>query len=264
MRSLLFVLAFWGGWAVEALSGLNPSCAPGGNFDMRYWNLQLPVGKSGKPTIIPSSRLQGCNGYENPDYFFTERGDGALVMTVPGSPRSAGCVTTPNSKHCRTELREVDSDTGRSASWDPNKPVNRLFGRLTAVQTGDGSGTVVGQIHIDNVISSKPVAELYYSANGDLTIGVERSRKGGGQVRTLVGNVPVGQEFTYEIRYEKNELSVAIDGGPPQVLDTYDLDAPKSYFKAGNYLQGSTPSNIHFFRIRVQHGLDDGNSTTSI
>jgi hypothetical protein len=39
-----------------ALYALNPSYAPGGNFDMEYWNLQLPVGSSGSPTIIPSSQ----------------------------------------------------------------------------------------------------------------------------------------------------------------------------------------------------------------
>lgn len=213
----------------------------------------MPIGSPGKPTTIPSSQLQGCGGYQDHDHFFTESGDGALVMKVPGSPQSAGCVTTPNSKHCRTELREVDPNTGGPASWDPNKPVNRLFGRLSCSQTGDGSGTVIGQIHIDDSISSKPVCELYYSANGDLKMGVEQTRGGGNQILTWAGNVPVGQEFTYEIRYESNVLSVVINGGSPKVFSTYQLGAPRSYFKAGNYLQGSTASDVHFFEIRVQH-----------
>jgi hypothetical protein len=29
-------------------------------------------------------------------------------MKVPGSPATSGCVTTPNSEHCRTELRELN------------------------------------------------------------------------------------------------------------------------------------------------------------
>ncbi|KAL2016881.1 hypothetical protein VTK56DRAFT_2881 [Thermocarpiscus australiensis] len=253
MKSLrlgLVTLACWGAWPVEAL---NPSCAPGGNFDMRYWNLQLPIGSPGSPTTISSSSLQGCGGYQNYNYFFTESGDGALVMKVPGSPSSSGCVTTPNSQHCRTELREVDPSTGKAASWDPNQPVNRLSARLAVLQSGDGSGTVIGQIHIDDTISSKPVAELYYKANGDLTMGVEQTRAGGNQVLFPVGNIPLGQVFTYEIRYEGNVLSVIINGGTPQVLPTFELDAPKSYFKAGNYLQGSTPSDLHFFNISVTH-----------
>ncbi|KAK4154062.1 hypothetical protein C8A00DRAFT_33166 [Chaetomidium leptoderma] len=125
----------------------------------------------------------------------------------------------------------MDPNTGRCASWDPNEPVNRLFDRLSCSTTGDGTGTVVGQIHIDNTISSKPVAELYHSANGDLTMGV----------------------FTYEIRYESNVLSLLINGGSPHIYSTYQLGAPRSYFKAGNYLQGTTPSSVHFFEIRVQH-----------
>src|SRR6266536_5801934 len=104
-------------------AALNPSCAPGGNFDMSHWNLQLPIGSSGSPTTISSASLQGCSGYQDPGhhYFFTESGDGALVMKVPGSPSSSGCVTTPNSLHCRTELREVNP-----SSWDPNASTNRL------------------------------------------------------------------------------------------------------------------------------------------
>ena len=250
MKSVLLGLAYWGRWAVDAL---DVSCAPGGNFDMRYWNLQLPIGSAGSPTTIPSSQLQGCGGYQNYGYFFTESGDAALVMKVPGSPDSAGCVTTPNSKHCRTELRELDPNTGKSASWDPNQPVNRLFGRLSCGTTGDGTGTVIGQIHIDDTISSKPVAELYYNSNGDLTMGVEQTRAGGNQIPTPAGNIPPGQVFTYEIRYESNVLSLVINGGSPQTFSTYQLNAPRSYFKAGNYLQGTTPSSVHFFEIRVQH-----------
>src|SRR6266550_3181194 len=67
---------------------LNPSCAPGGNFDLSYWDLQLPSGTTGHPTTISSSSLQGCNGYQNDRYFFTDSGDGTLVMKVPGSPSS--------------------------------------------------------------------------------------------------------------------------------------------------------------------------------
>ncbi|KAK3902244.1 alginate lyase-domain-containing protein, partial [Staphylotrichum tortipilum] len=250
MKSLLLGLAYWAGSVVEAL---DVSCAPGGNFDMRYWNLQLPIGSVGSPTTISSSQLQGCSGYQNYNYFFTESGDAALVMKVPGSPDSAGCVTTPNSKHCRTELRELDPNTGRSASWDPYEPVNRLSARLSCGTTGDGTGTVVGQIHIDDTISSKPVAELYYSANGDLTMGVGQTRAGGDQIRTYVTNIPPGQVFTYEIRYESNVLSLVINGGSPKIFSTYQLNAPRSYFKAGNYLQGTTPSSVHFFEINVRH-----------
>lgn len=229
------------------ISALNPSCAPGGNFDLSNFDLQLPTGNAGDPTTISSSQLEGCDGYEDYSTFFTESGDGALVMKVCGSPDSCGCVTTTNSKHCRTELRE-------QGSWSPNDSTNRLAVTLAVEQPDDSNyGTVIGQIHIDDQISSKPVCELYYNSNGDLHMGVEQTRSGGDEVITYVGNVAVGTQFSYEIAYENGQLSVAINGGDAQSLSTYSLDSPNSYFKAGNYNQGSSASDVHFFAINISH-----------
>ena len=237
------------------IGALNPSVAPGGNFDMSYWELQLPIGSTGSPETISSSSLQGSNGYQDPGhhYFFTESGDGAMVMKVPGSPSSAGCVTTSNSLHCRTELREADPSTGKANSWDPNAAINRMKATLIVTVPDDSEyGTVIGQIHIDDSVSTKPVCELYYNSNGDITIGVEQTRAGGDEVFTSLGNVPVGTQFSYELEYSTNLLKVAING-VFQTLNTYSLDAPLSYFKAGNYNQGDSPSDVHFFALTIQH-----------
>ncbi len=234
---------------------LNASYAPGGNFDMEYWELQLPTGTTGHPDTISSSKLQGANGYEDSGhhYFFTESGDGAMVMKVPGSPSSAGCVTTPNSLHCRTELREVNPSTGSPTSWDPNAATNRLKATLAVTQADNSNyGTVIGQIHIDDSVSTKPVCELYYNSSGDLNIGVEQTRSGGNEVFTYLGNVPVGKQFSYEIEYYQNQLKVAVNGNF-KTLSTYSLNAPRSYFKAGNYNQGSSASDVHFFALTIQH-----------
>jgi hypothetical protein len=84
-------------------------------------------------------------------------------------------------------------------------------------------------------------------------MGVEQTRSGGNEVYTTVGKVPVGTTFTYEIQYEQNVLSVSINGGTAMTLSTFSLDAPPSYFKAGNYNQGSNASAVHFFAITVTH-----------
>jgi len=215
------------------------------------FSLQLPIGNPGSPTTISSSALQGCSGYQDPEYayFFTESGDGALVMKVPGSPESSGCVTTKNSLHCRTELRESNP-----SSWSPYNPTNRLRVTLAVEQPDDSShGTVVGQIHIDDSISSKPICELYYNTDGDIVMGVEQSQSGGDSIYTTIGNIAVGTQFTYEIRYENNNLEVALNDGGFQTLSTYNLDAPDSYFKVGNYNQGDSPSDVHFFAIAISH-----------
>jgi hypothetical protein len=113
-------------------------------------------------------------------------------------------------------------------------------------------GTVIGQIHIVESFSVKPVCELYYNANGDISIGVEQTISGGDEVFTSLGNVPVGTSFTYELEYSSGLLKVAING-VFQTLDTFELDSPPSYFKVGNYNQGSTPSDVHILSIFVEH-----------
>ena len=243
-------------WPNEALLGpdtLDPNCAPGGNFNLSNWLLQLPYGKKGKPDTVSSSRLEGCYGYQNHSYFFTDSSDGSLVMKVPGSPNSSHCVTTPHSKHCRTELREVDPSSGKLISWDPNSSPNRLNVTLN-VTTPDDSlyGTVIGQIHIDGKVSTKPVCELYYNSTGHINMGVECSENGGA-THTPIGFVEVGTMFSYQIKYEGNVLSVSYNGGEPLVLDTNDLDTPPSYFKVGNYNQGNSSSDVRFYSVVVTH-----------
>lgn len=221
-------------------AALNPSCAPGGNFDLSHWSLQEPVG-NGSPRQIPSSKLQSCSGYKD-EWFFTGS-DGAMVMKVPERNQ---CVTTPNSQHCRSELREQNP-----AAWDPKAPTNRLFGDVQ-VTTNNGE-VCVGQIHIDDSISHKPVAELYLNSKGELNLGVQTCRTCS-QKRSPVTKLSSGKaRFTYEIRYEKGKLSVGINGGAQKEFGTYDLNSPKSYFKAGNYNQGTGATEVHFYQLKVSH-----------
>ncbi|TVY80616.1 Alginate lyase [Lachnellula suecica] len=233
--------------AVPVADIVNASCAPGGNFDLSPWTLQLPTGKTGSPDSVSSSQLAGCKGYTSTDFYTNT--DGSLVTKVPGSPKSAGCVTTKNSLHCRTELRESSP-----SSWDPNAATNSLTVKLAVITADDSArGTVVGQIHIDDSISSKPVCELYYNQAGKLSMGVEQTRAGGDSKYTDIGTVAVGKTFEYVIKYEKNVLSVSLDNATGVTLPTFSLDAPKSYFKVGNYNQGDSKSEVHFFDIAVQH-----------
>jgi len=251
MRGLLAFCLLWHG-----VFSLNPKCAPGGNFDLSHWELQLPTAspqKPGVPQTISSSQLQGCNGFHD-QFFFTDQSTGAMSMGVPGSPASTHCVTTPNSQHCRTELREVDA-SGNLFNWSPNAPTNRLTVELAVLTAASGAlGTVVGQIHIDDSISSKPVCELYYQSNGNLGVGVQKSRTGSqSRPLTVVGNVPVGQKFSYVIQYELGALSVSINNGAPHKLDVSALASPQSYFKVGNYNNGDSASLVDFYSISVQH-----------
>nr|POE72964.1 hypothetical protein CFP56_30903 [Quercus suber] len=224
---------------------LDPSCAPGGNFDLSKWELQLPFGEQGNPDSIPSSQLQGCSGYQDPGhhYFFTESGDGAMVMKAPGDPATTGCAKTGGSEHCRTEFRETDP-----SSWSTEASKNRLFVELIGES---GSDICIGQAFQAGDIL-KPVAEIYYRSNGDLEVGVEKVATGGSQKLYPVGNVALGTRFTYELRYESGKLGISINGGDLQNLALF-FDTPNAFFKAGNYNQGDDAGDIHLFQLIVTH-----------
>ena len=93
----------------------------------------------------------------------------------------------------------------------------------------------------------------YYSRSGDVTIGIEQTRAGDDQIVHTVGNVAVGTPFTYVLGYEKGVLSVSVNGRTTTALPTYELGAPRSFFKVGNYNQGRSASSVHFFGIDIEH-----------
>jgi len=227
---------------VTHIPKLNGSAPPSSNFDLSVWELQLPTGTAGHPDTISNSQLEG--GYQSP-YFFTNSADGALGMKDPGT----NCVTTPNATHCRTELREVNKD-GTPAYWLANG-VNTLQASL--VVEDPGGSVNIGQIHLAEYISSKPLCQLFYDSNGNIDMGVEQTLAGGNEVRTHIGNVPVGTPFTYQISYSNNQLSVSLNGGTPVQLTTYAVGHFPVYFKAGAYGQTSSPSDLHFFGLRIYH-----------
>lgn len=221
-------------------------CAPGGNFNLASFSLQLPTGTSGKVDQIFSTKLVGCDGWESPNFFYTSS-CGALVMKVPSRSQ---CVTTPNSKHCRTELRESNP-----RSWDPSNSVNSLRVKLSVPRPDESKyGTVVGQVKVDDSLSKKPVAELFYNKAGVLTIGVSQIPDVSSLKMTEVGHVEVGKRFEYDLRYEGGNLTVQIDNEKKKVMSTGQLDSPNSYFKVGNYNQGNEPSEVLLYDIVVQHG----------
>lgn len=235
---------------VTAVLALNPSCAPGGNFNFTVWSLQLPTGSSGSIDTIKSKALQGCSGYTGPT-FFTDKTNGELILTAPGNPDLTGCATTSGSVHCRTELREVDPKSGQNTDWAPTG-TNTLTVSLKVVKADDGShGTAIGQVFASE--ASKPLAEMYYSTKGDIVVGV-KSSPDDDQVVTKLGNVPVGTYFTYVMSYSNNVLSISING-KKTTLSTFDWDSPNCYFKSGNYNQAKTAitSEVHIQSIAVVH-----------
>ncbi|MET7426721.1 polysaccharide lyase family 7 protein [Dactylosporangium sp. NPDC005555] len=237
------------GGSTPPTGGLNPAVAPGGNFDLSVWQLQLPVGSPGAPTTIPSSQLRGANGYTNPAYFFTDKTDGSMTFWAPEKG-----VTTPNSNYARSELREMNA-SGSAADW-------RLAGnhRLAATLRIPNvtKNVCVGQVHLGTGgPSTKPLLELYYRPNGDIYIGTENSPDGG-QTLHLVGNVPLGVKWSYVIAVSGNRITLTVNGSTTTYAIPSSFNQYGMYFKAGSYNQSSSDSTtngakVKFYALTVSH-----------
>lgn len=230
-------------------SGLNPSVAPGGNFNLSLWELQLPTGSAGAPTTILPAQLEGAGGFQD-SYFFTDSGDGAMTFWDPENG-----VTTPNSNFSRSELREM-TPTGAAANWFA-PGTHKLSATLKVTQVPDH--VCVGQIHLGSGGSTKPLLELFYYANGTIKIGIEQTPAGGNEVLYTVGSVPLGSKWSYVIGLSGSTVSLVINGGSTQTWTASStFNGYGMYFKAGDYDQTSGSSSsvgakVGFYALSIAH-----------
>ncbi|MBK1810478.1 polysaccharide lyase family 7 protein [Clostridium sp. YIM B02505] len=226
---------------------LNPNYAPGGNFDLSKWFLQLPTGSSGNINTVSSSALQGQNGYTNQYYFYTDRNDGSMVMM---DPRTGW--TTSGSQHPRTELHENTSGWSTSGT-------NILSATVKVTQVP--GNTCIAQIFQAAPAPSKPLCELQYKSDGTINLFLENTNQGGGGTTTKVGSVPVGTKFTYDLKLQGTTITVKINGTASTFALPSTFIGENFYFKAGNYDQtatSGTPSTtpgtvVKFYTLTIAH-----------
>jgi len=231
-------------------AALDPTVAPGGNFNLAVWSLQLPIGSPGSPETIPPARLKGAGGYTNPAYFWTDKNDGSMTFWAPEKG-----VTTPNSNYARSELREMNSN-GSAADW-PLAGNHTLSAELRIVSVT--KNVAVGQVKLGTGgTSTKPLLELYYRPNGDIYLGQQRSPTDG-QTLHKVGNVALGQRWTYVINVSGNQATLTINGSRTTYPIPSSFNPYKQYFKAGSYNQSSSESTtngakVKFYNLTINHG----------
>ena len=230
-------------------SGLDPSVAPGGNFDLSLWELQLPTGSAGDPTTILPSQLEGDDGFQD-SYFYTGA-DGSMTFWDPENG-----VTTPNSNYSRSELREMTS-SGAAANWFAAGTTNKLSATVKA--TTVPSSVCVGQIHLGSGGSTKPLLELFYHSDGEIEIGIEQTPAGGNEVVYDIANVPLGTEWSYTIGLAGSTISLSINGGAARTWTASStFNGYGMYFKAGDYDQTSGSSStvgaqVEFYALSISH-----------
>jgi len=235
----------------SAAPALNPGVAPGGNFNLSVWELQLPTGSSGSVTTIPPAQLKGANGFHD-QYFFTNTTDGSMSFWDPENG-----VHTTNSKFPRSELREMTS-SGAAADW-AIPGTHKLSATLKVTQVP--SSVCVGQIHLGSGGSTKPLLELFYAPNGNITMAIEQTPAGGNEVRHPAGNVPLGTQWSYVIGLTGgNTISLVINGGATQkwALPSSFTSKYHMYFKAGDYDQTEGSSSavgakVQFYALSIAH-----------
>jgi hypothetical protein len=229
---------------------LSTKVAPGGNFNLSLWSLQLPIGSAGDPTIIQPAQLEGSSGFQD-SYFYTNTSDGGMEFWDPENG-----VTTANSSYPRSELREMDS-SGQDANWFPKGTTNTLDASLKVLQVPDH--VCVGQIHLGSGGSTKPLLELFYYANGDIKMAIEQTPAGGNEKQYSVGQVPIGTKWSYKIGLTNTTISLVVNSGSTKTWQmSSTFNGYGMYFKAGDYDQsvGSSSSvgaKVEFYSLSFAH-----------
>jgi hypothetical protein len=243
-----------GGGAGDGGAGgtLDPTVAPGGNFDLTLWELQEPYGSPGSPTTLTPDQLAGPKGFHDA-YFYTDPSDGSMVFWDPENG-----VTTPNSSYPRSELREMTAK-GAAADW-AIAGTHTLSATLKVTKVPDH--VAVGQIHLGTgtPASTKPLLELYYYSDGTIKIGIEATPAGGDEPQTPAGKVPLGTKWSYVIGLSGDTISLTIDAGKPQTFTmSSTFNNENMYFKAGAYDQSvgtsaTVGAQVQFYALKIFHG----------
>lgn len=228
---------------------LSTTVAPGGNFDLSHWEIQLPIGSPGSPTTITAPQLEGPKGFTD-KYFFTNTTDGSMSFWDPENG-----VTTPNSNFSRSELREMNADGSQAAWLAPG--THTLSATLKVTQVPDH--VAVGQIHLgQNSGSTKPLLELFYFKNGNVDMAIEQTPAGGNEVHHVVGNVKLGTKFSYVIGLNATTISMTLNGTTKTFALPSSFKGFTMYFKAGDYDQTSGSSStvgakVQFYALTIKH-----------
>ena len=248
--------------AIAQSFGLDPTVAPGGNFDLLPWYLNTPAPDNrGLSDRIDEVDLAGSNGFVDPRYFWTAA-DGGMVFRVT----NAGARTSQNTRFPRTELRGMlrrgnTSIRTRTNDCTPNqnnwvfssapaeaqaaaRGVDGELKATLAVNAVTTTGTpgrvgrvIVGQIH---ACDDEPIRLYYRKLPGHTrgSIYVAHEIRGGDDIYfEIIGSrdddaadpaagIELDEVWSYEVLAEGNQLTVTIRSGDleGEVLGRADIN----------------------------------------
>ncbi len=223
-------------------AGLSGSLAPGQNFNLAPFTLQLPTGSTDHPDTVSGSALVT---FTDSPYFHTNKSDGSMVMADPKQG-----VTTSGSLHPRVELRE-------NATWKTSG-TNVLSATVEVVEVP--SHTTIGQI-FQGSGPSKPLCELQVTSAGAVKLLIEKTNEGGSSTLPEITTVSLGTKFDYKLELSGTTITVTVNN----VTTTFPLPATfigeSFYFKAGDYDQSavagtplaSVSTVVQFYALSIKH-----------
>ncbi|MBF9195693.1 polysaccharide lyase family 7 protein [Microvirga terrestris] len=237
---------------------LNPSVAPGGNFDLSNWKITLPVDANGgiSGTAV---EVKNLSTYQNSKYFYTAA-DGAMTFMAPVEG-----ATTSGSSYARSELREMNGTA--NAAW--NLQTGGFMSATLEVDAapnreGMGGRVIVGQIHGKN----DELVRLYWE-NGKLYFANDQAGSSNSETKFYFVNasgqqpsVSLDERFSYTINAKGDTLEVTVfaDGeiykSVSKINSVWQSDS--FYFKAGAYLganetNGTGYGQTSFYALSFNH-----------
>jgi hypothetical protein len=243
---------------------LNPSVAPGGNFDLSNWKITLPVDANGGLSGN-AMEVKNLSTYQNSKYFYTAA-DGAMTFVA-----SVDGATTSGSSYARSELREMNGTA--NAAWNL-KTGGFMSATLEVdaapIRDGMGGRIIVGQIHGQD----DELVRLYWE-NGKLYFANDQAGSSNSETKFYFvnasgqqPNVSLDERFSYTIDAKGDTLEVTVfaDGqiykSVSKINSVWQSDT--FYFKAGAYLganetNGTGYGQTSFYALNFNH---DGTVTT--
>ena len=224
------------------VESISKTKAPGQNFNLAPFTLQLPTGSADHPDMISGSEL---TTFTDSPYFYTNTSDGSMVMADPKQG-----WTTSGSLHPRVELRE-------NATWKTSG-TNVLTATVDVVEVP--SHTTVAQI-FQGSGPSKPLCELQVTSKGVVQLLLEDTNQGGSSTLPKITTVSLGAKFNYELELSGTTITVMANN----VTKTFPLPASfigeSFYFKAGDYDQSavegkpltSVSTIVQFYALSIKH-----------
>jgi hypothetical protein len=213
-----------------AFAAADVSAAPGANFNLGSYNLQLPVLSNGSVKQVSGSQLEG--GYS--DAYFYSGSSGQMVFWAPVTGG-----TTPNSKYPRSELRQVSpSDWSLSGT-------HTLTATCKVTKVPSNGRVIIGQIHGN--ASGSEVCKLLWNSGA-----VEFRYKTDARVEQgfNLGNYNVGTTLNYTIRCSNKAITVTVNGrSATRTYSNSMWQSDRYYFKAGSYVQDNTGTSSEGARV---------------